>query len=223
VRRRYRPDWELLADALKRVQSTNDVTEEEAKADLCRAMGDGKIRLKIKIADGASMEGEHVLHTSPGQSLNPNEFDWQRSTALPSTISFYGFPDQPVEAMKVSTADVVEVLCGGVSAEHTPERLEQTENGQRLLAPQPTVDQRTQIMPTARSLHLSKAMAEKLVADYIEREKKAGRRPTISGLEAQRNGLRGGRESLRVAFRDIMGDEVTRGRPRKSPTKFAKK
>jgi hypothetical protein len=121
----------------------------------------------------------------------------------------------------ISTADVVEHLCGGVSAEHAPERLAQIENGRRLPAPQQTVGKHAEMVTTTSLPLLSKRKAEKFAADYIKNEKDAGRLPTMIGLEAKwkEAGLRGGREPLRTAFREIMGDEVTRGRPRKSPTK----
>jgi hypothetical protein len=223
VRRRYRPDWELLADALKRVQNTNDVTEDEAKADLCRALADGKIRIKVKIADSAPMGGEHVLHPSPCQRLSPSDFDWRRSTALPSTISFHRFPDQPVEEMMVSTADVVEVLCGGVSVEHSLQK--RSADNQRQPSSGQTFDRHATMAPRAASRPLTKAAAEQFVRDSVDRERRTGVRPTMVGLEAEirKAGWRGGREFLRAAFKQIMGDGVTRGRPRKSPAKIAKK
>jgi hypothetical protein len=76
--RRYRPQWELLADALKRIQSANGVTEEEAKIDLCRALGDGKVRIKIRVSDAAPMRGEHVFVLS--QSVTPAQLDGNDQT-----------------------------------------------------------------------------------------------------------------------------------------------
>jgi hypothetical protein len=179
VRRRYRPDWELLADAIRRIQNTNGVTEDEAKADFCRALNDGKIELKIQIAAGASMEGEHVFRPPPGLRLDRTRFDWRRSTPLPPTISAYRVPDQPVEAMMVSTADVVEHLCGGVSAEDSSERPAQ--DSQPRPAPQQKVDKMAEMGLSIHPRYLSKQNAKKFVASYIEEERKAGRRPTMVG------------------------------------------
>jgi hypothetical protein len=45
----YTPDWEPLADALKRVMATG-IGESEAKLDLCRAIGDRKIDIRVRVA-----------------------------------------------------------------------------------------------------------------------------------------------------------------------------
>jgi hypothetical protein len=64
---------------------------------------------------------------------------------------------------------------------------------------------------------LTTKSAGRFVAEFIDREKKAGRRPTIDGLEAaaKQAGLRGGREFLRDAFRRAPGVVVKEGRPSK--------
>ena len=43
----YTPDWEAIADALKRVMATG-TTEDEAKTDLCRALADRKIDIRVR-------------------------------------------------------------------------------------------------------------------------------------------------------------------------------
>jgi hypothetical protein len=44
----YTPDWEPLADALKRVVDSG-ISEDEAKPDLCRAVADHKIDVRVRI------------------------------------------------------------------------------------------------------------------------------------------------------------------------------
>jgi hypothetical protein len=75
--------------------------------------------------------------------------------------------------------------------------------------------------PTAAPRPITEKIAERFVASYIKGEQAAGRRPTLSGLEAaaKKAGLRGGRQYLRAAFHQSPRVEVRRGRP----TKFAEK
>jgi hypothetical protein len=71
---------------------------------------------------------------------------------------------------------------------------------------------------------LTEKSAERLARQYIDNEEQAGRIPSAEGLVmfSHDQGYYGGREYLRAWFREIRG-EVRRGRPRKSPSKFAKK
>jgi hypothetical protein len=67
-----------------------------------------------------------------------------------------------------------------------------------------------------------KPNAREFADNYIRGEKSAGRRPTQKGLEghAKANRFKGGRDDLRRAFSQLQheaGDEVNRGRPKKSP------
>jgi hypothetical protein len=59
--------------------------------------------------------------------------------------------------------------------------------------------------------------AEGFVAKFADGEKKAGRRPTLKGLEAaaRKAGLRGGRQYLRDAFHRAPDVVVKEGRPSK--------
>jgi hypothetical protein len=70
---------------------------------------------------------------------------------------------------------------------------------------------------STKARSLSWPAARKFTDDFIEKEKKAGRAPTLKGLEeaAKEANLRGGRNYLRDAFRRYPGVEVVRGRPRK--------
>jgi len=72
---------------------------------------------------------------------------------------------------------------------------------------------------------VTEKIAEHFVADYINGEQAAARRPTLKGLEAaaKKAHMRGGRDYLRAAFRQSASVEVRRGRPPKSSTKIAEK
>jgi len=64
---------------------------------------------------------------------------------------------------------------------------------------------------------VTRKSAEPFVAEFIEREKRAGRRPTLMGVEAaaREANLRGGRHHLRDAFHHHPEIVVKEGRPSK--------
>jgi hypothetical protein len=134
----YTPDWEPIADALKRVM-TIGVSEDEAKLDLCRAMADRKIKVKVRIAQNAdSFRGETFSGRNVGvpHHLSPDDFDWSRSCPLnPWPIGPVGpqhytwierWKDRPVDLIEVLTIDVLRILCGGLDKDTDKQGTRQT-------------------------------------------------------------------------------------------------
>jgi hypothetical protein len=70
---------------------------------------------------------------------------------------------------------------------------------------------------SAQSRPLTRKKADRFAAEFIEREKQAGRRLTLKGLEeaAKEAKLRGGRQYLREAFHRAPDVVVKEGRPSK--------
>jgi hypothetical protein len=68
-------------------------------------------------------------------------------------------------------------------------------------------------VPVAARVPLTEREAERFVARFINDEIAAGRRPTLTRVEAaaRRKGMRGGRDYIRAAFHQRM--DVRRGRP----------
>ena len=140
----YSPDWELLADALKRVMATR-VTEDEAKTDLCNAVRDGKIGVQVRIAASDGMRGQIFSNGNvrvPAH-LSPSDFDWVQSRPLqpwpigPKLVEHYfwsgGWENRSLDLIELSTADVTTVLCGGGGANNKAEKLTTT-SGQESVA-----------------------------------------------------------------------------------------
>jgi hypothetical protein len=116
----YKPDWEPLADAVKRVMAIG-ITE-EAKIDLCRAVADRKIKVRVRIAaSGRSMAGKLFFGGNVGvpAHLGPGDLDWVQSRPLrfwwigPMLGKHYSWDGEnlPIDLIELSTADVREVLC----------------------------------------------------------------------------------------------------------------
>ena len=120
----YTPDWEPLVDALKRIIATG-VPAEEAKSDLCRAMADKEIGVRVRIAASDDSEGGQVFskrNVGVPLHLEPRDLDWVQSRPLkpwsigPTPGEHYywigGWEKRPIDLIEVSTADVMEILCG---------------------------------------------------------------------------------------------------------------
>jgi hypothetical protein len=121
----YTPDWEPLADALKRVLATG-FSKSEAKLDLCRAMADRKINVRVRIAQDADSFRGRVFsdrNVSVPSHLSPNDLDWSRSRPLrpwpigpvgPQNYTWIdGWKDRLIDLIELSTSDVSRILCGG--------------------------------------------------------------------------------------------------------------
>jgi hypothetical protein len=123
---RYIPHWERLGDALKRVMATGAYSsEEEAKTDLCRAMADREINVRVKIAASSySMRGRLFSEGNVGvpSHLKSGDLDWEQSRSLqPWSIGpmpgqhYFGWDwkNLPLDLIELWTADVIDVLCRG--------------------------------------------------------------------------------------------------------------
>jgi hypothetical protein len=206
----------LLPDALWRVVASG-VAVSEAKIEICQAVADGKIRIRVMVSEREPNVGGRLLEIGDVEippRLVPNDFDWANSRPSrpwmtgpdnrnPAERYLVNWPWKPrsLQWVQLRTTDIVEVLCEGV-AQPTPGTAQ--EKAQR---------------SSSRKRH-------QFVADYIAGKNAAGKRPTQGELEktAVAAGIRGAREELRTIFKKLMGPEVVeRGRPRKSPPESAKK
>src|SRR5262245_20359772 len=124
----YTP-WEPLADALKRIMATG-VTENEAKADLCHALADRKIDVRVRIAKGDSARGGQVFsdgNVGVPEHLNPADFDWEQSrptarwpigprdSERDDPFWMRGWKDWPLDLIELFRTEVTAVLCHGAA------------------------------------------------------------------------------------------------------------
>lgn len=119
---RYTPDWVSLADALKRVIETG--TEEETKADLCHAVADAKIRVRVRIAAIDRELGGQFLHGDNVQVpplLKPDDFDWEQSRprhrwsvgpAGPQSYTrpYWTWERREIDLIELATSDVQHIF-----------------------------------------------------------------------------------------------------------------
>ena len=72
----YTPDFEPIADALKRVMA-GGMSEDEAKTDLCNAVADRKIDVRVTIATTGQLFWDGNVRVPP--HLKPSDLDWVHS------------------------------------------------------------------------------------------------------------------------------------------------
>jgi hypothetical protein len=79
----YTPDWELLKNSLSRVLAAANITEEQAKTEICQAIADCKIAVRLVVGKAASSYvGGRMLsgsNISVPAFLTPDDFDWVQS------------------------------------------------------------------------------------------------------------------------------------------------
>ena len=123
----YTPDWLPLADALQRLMATG-IGEAEAKTDLCRAMADKKIDVRVRIARTGKVFSDGNVGVPP--HLSAGDFDWVRSRPVaqwsigPRPGEHYvwleGWKSHPPDLIELSTVDVIEILGVGEDKKKTP-------------------------------------------------------------------------------------------------------
>jgi hypothetical protein len=128
----YTPDWVPLADALKRVMATG-VSEAEAKADLCNALADKKIDVRVRISKSDRARGGEVYsdgNVGVPSHLAPTDFDWNLSSPFapwsigPRLGEHYfwsgGWEKRPIDLIEVWTANVIDELIAGAGPKQVP-------------------------------------------------------------------------------------------------------
>ena len=91
------------------------VNEQQAKADICNAVADGKIAVLVFDGDETYLGG----NVRVPRRLTPSDFDWIQSKPakpwfigpMPGQHYYWNGGDRPISLIELSTADVRAVLC----------------------------------------------------------------------------------------------------------------
>jgi hypothetical protein len=163
----YIPDWEPLSAALTRIIRVTGVEESEAKADLCNAIADKKISVRVTLARGKRVyAGGNV---GPPVHLEPQDLDWDNSRPNASwmigpMLGQYGWTDdwekKQIDLVEVSTADVLDTLCTNYVTCEDAGASNPSFSGGRASAPEPSaperhmslIDMRTKLPPFLKEL-----------------------------------------------------------------------
>lgn len=124
----YTPDWESLAHALERAMATG-ITEDQAKRDLCLAVADKKIEVRVTIAASDHSAGGEVFwdgNIRVPPHLNPDDFDWKSSRPRrpwsigPRLGQHYswisGWKSRPIDLIELSTGEVQSIFSSSAKA-----------------------------------------------------------------------------------------------------------
>jgi hypothetical protein len=113
------PDWLPLPEALQRVMAMG-VGEEEAKTDLCRALADRKIDVRVRIAASHKVFSDGNVGVPP--HLSAGDLDWVKSRPRaqwsigPRLGEHYvwldGWKNHSLDLIELSTVDIIEFLGG---------------------------------------------------------------------------------------------------------------
>jgi hypothetical protein len=127
----YVPDWEPLANALKRVMDGGSA-EQQARFDICNAIADRKIAVRVLVASSARDVAEWTLmgqNLRVPERLAPDDFDWDQSRPLkpwptgPAPAEHYEalwrWVPRPIELLELSTGDVIHIFNLGAPAAPT--------------------------------------------------------------------------------------------------------
>jgi hypothetical protein len=187
----YTPEYERLADAVRQVVAAG-ATKAKARRDICVAIGDGAIEMRLTLDKSEDYYGSPRV--PPGEVLLPRPFlpeylDWEGSRPREKGL-LDKWPLGPVRAdgtvrkmakialIELRGADVLKVLCEGGKEDTVPS-----------------------ITKLSRSSRVSKQQVEALLTQY--RDSLARAPPSIKAFEAlaRSRGLSGHREQLRQAYR----------------------
>jgi len=197
----YVPDWEPLANALKRVLSTGS-REPEAKANICNAVADRKIAVRVSVDKSESDVGGQTLYAPNVEvppRLKPGDFDWGSSRPVApwligphSVVEHYlptwNWKPRKIDLIELSTADIASTLCdretSTVEGGLRNPRIRTPDNGRSHESVDDAVRSPSEIAPSARPKDDDKKavpspLSPSGASAQSYRPRKRGRKPTV--------------------------------------------
>ena len=116
----YVPKWERLSDAVARIMNATGMSKEAAQADICCAIADGAIKIRIK-PERRQIDSFHTSNVYDGKDFQiPNKIktenlNWERSCPIQPWPVQRGIGLPPghwyIEWIELFVSDVTRELC----------------------------------------------------------------------------------------------------------------
>ena len=116
----YVPKWERLSDAVARIMNATGMSKEAAQADICCAIADGAIKIRIK-PERRQIDSFHTSNVYDGKDFHiPNKIktenlNWERSCPIQPWPVQRGIGLPPglwyIEWIELFVSDVTRELC----------------------------------------------------------------------------------------------------------------
>jgi hypothetical protein len=113
-------EWERLSEALRRVMAANELPEQEAQSDICRAIADQAVNIRLKLRKHVTklLTSDALLEGNDFQipdEIRPEQLDWDRSRPLKPWMvrrESFSVPGQwELERIELFRPHVTKVLC----------------------------------------------------------------------------------------------------------------
>ena len=118
----YVPAWEGLSDATTRVMRTTGRTKDSVQSDICKAIADGKVKIRGNLESHKTREGKRAWNTVlQGEDfqipteIEPSDLDWEKSRPVEAWFVRREKSRDPgywfLKWIKVCTDDITKALC----------------------------------------------------------------------------------------------------------------
>jgi hypothetical protein len=71
--------WLLLGDAVDRLSAAHNVREDQAKLDICAAIAELKLRIRVHVGDGHARQIAEINDIEIPDKLTPDRIEWALS------------------------------------------------------------------------------------------------------------------------------------------------
>ena len=118
--------WLLLSDAVDRLSAAHNVREDQAKLDICAAIAELKLRIRVHVSDGHARQIAEINDIAIPDKLTPDRIEWALSRPALlhpwRTQSADGWQERRLTLIEACVEDFTTELCRDISSVPLPHR-----------------------------------------------------------------------------------------------------